>query len=233
MPQRLVKVAKELNVGTATIVEYLHGTGFEIENKPTAKVTDEMYEKLVQEFSSSIAVKEKADQLILGGSRGGKKLDGETIVEEKPVVKPEKPPVSKAAEPEVKPEEVKTEPEVPATVAEDDKPRLKVVGKIDLDADKKKKEEARKRKEEEAKASEEKIKEPETTGSRSDDKEAGVEEDSGKRMSYGKDVEEDMVRAETPQLKGLKILGKIDTDKLEKKKQKKEKEEATEEPGRQ
>ncbi len=231
MPQRLVKVAKELNVGTATIVEYLHGTGFEIENKPTAKVTDEMYDKLVQEFSSSIAVKEKADQLILGGSRGGKKQDTDTLVEERPAAKPEKPVVQKTEPADDKPKEAeKEEPEVTTSVPEGDKPRLKVVGKIDLDADKKKKEEAKRKKEEEekekekAKAKEASEKETESSGARSDDKEAEVEEGSGKRMSYGKDIEEDVVRAKTPQLKGLKILGKIDADKLDKKKQKKEKE---------
>jgi len=40
MAQRLVKVAKELNVGTSTIVDHLVGLGFEIDNKPTAKVSD-------------------------------------------------------------------------------------------------------------------------------------------------------------------------------------------------
>jgi len=46
MAKRLVKVAKELNVGTSTIVEYLVNNGFEIDNKPTAKVSDEMYAKI-------------------------------------------------------------------------------------------------------------------------------------------------------------------------------------------
>ena len=43
MAKRLVKIAKELNVGTSTIVEHLTNNGFEIENKPTAKISDEMY----------------------------------------------------------------------------------------------------------------------------------------------------------------------------------------------
>ena len=34
MDKRLVKVAQELNVGTATIVEFLGAKGFHIENKP-------------------------------------------------------------------------------------------------------------------------------------------------------------------------------------------------------
>ena len=73
MSKRLVKIAKELNVGTATIVEHLHKSGFEIENKPTAKVTDEMYSELLKEFSKSIAIKEKADQLVIGTRPQAKK----------------------------------------------------------------------------------------------------------------------------------------------------------------
>ncbi len=42
MAQRLVKIAKELNVGTTTIVEHLKEVGFELENKPTTKISDEI-----------------------------------------------------------------------------------------------------------------------------------------------------------------------------------------------
>ena len=66
MAKRLIKVAKELNVGKDTLVEYLNNNGFDIENKPTSKVTDEMYNSLLKEFSESIAIKEKADQLVIG-----------------------------------------------------------------------------------------------------------------------------------------------------------------------
>ena len=66
MSKRLVKIAKELNVGTTTIVEFLQSNGFEIDNKPTSKVSDDMYDILVKEFSNSIAVKEKADKLVIG-----------------------------------------------------------------------------------------------------------------------------------------------------------------------
>lgn len=71
MAKRLVKVAKELNVGTSTIVEHLTKSGFEIENKPTAKVTEEMENVLLQEFSKSMAIKEKADSLVIGSGRAG------------------------------------------------------------------------------------------------------------------------------------------------------------------
>jgi len=66
MAKRLVKIAKELNVGTTTIVDFLKENGFEIENKPTSKISEDMHDALLKEFSNSIAVKEKADKLVIG-----------------------------------------------------------------------------------------------------------------------------------------------------------------------
>ena len=77
MAKRLIKVAKELNVGISTIVEFLNQSGFEIDDKPTAKVTNEMESKLYEEFRESVAIKEKADQLIIGTRPATKK---ETVV---------------------------------------------------------------------------------------------------------------------------------------------------------
>lgn len=50
MSRVLVKVARDLNVGTAAIVEYLNSKGFDIENKPNAKITDNMYDELARSF---------------------------------------------------------------------------------------------------------------------------------------------------------------------------------------
>ena len=61
--KRLVSVAKELNVGTATIVDHLKSKGFDIDNKPTSKLTDDMYHALLKEFHNEIVMKEKADQI--------------------------------------------------------------------------------------------------------------------------------------------------------------------------
>ena len=66
MSQRLVKVAKELNVGTDSIVEYLSKKGYVVEAKPTSMITDEMHNLLLQEFSTSMAIKEQANSMIIG-----------------------------------------------------------------------------------------------------------------------------------------------------------------------
>ena len=54
MTRLLIKVATDFNVGLTTIVEHLHKKGYDLDSKPTAKVTDEMYEELLKEFQGSI-----------------------------------------------------------------------------------------------------------------------------------------------------------------------------------
>ena len=66
MARRLVKTASEFNVGTSSIVEFLQKKGFTIENKPTANISDEMFEELKKEFGASQAIKEKAEALVIG-----------------------------------------------------------------------------------------------------------------------------------------------------------------------
>ncbi len=83
MAIRLVKIAKELNVGTSTIVEYLISKGFEIDNKPTSKISEEMHSTLLKEFSTSMAVKEQADQIVIGN----RVTKEEEVVAPKPVFK--------------------------------------------------------------------------------------------------------------------------------------------------
>ena len=236
MPKRLVKIAKELNVGTTTIVDYLSSIGFEVENKPTAKVSDEMIDELLKEYSSSMSVKEKADQLVIGN-----RVEKDAPVEPAPVApapKPEakaptpppvvEPPVEEVAPPvveEVKPPEPVVEEKAPVEVdepkveekKEEEKeeakstPKIKVVGKIDLDKGKKKKK---------PKAEKAPEKKKETEAVKEIPKAEEVVED--KKVSKTTDrPKEELLRAKTPQLKGLKILGKIDTNRLKEPKKKK------------
>ncbi len=278
MAKRLAKVAKELNVGTSTIVEFLQEQGFEIENKPTTKITEEMEAKLLAQFQKSRATKEQADQLVIGTRPLTKKASepekkptltfatpGELTLTKKKIhaeaaPKEEAPAARTQPSAPALPEQPR-EPEPAETTApaeEEDKPRigLKVLGKIDLDKtarpgkSKKKKEEeqpasppaaeeTRPTKEEKAPVAEapapqtppapaaESDKAPEqpdqpaetpaparpaaekapTGESAPSDNEAGSEENT-------------VIRAKTPELRGLKILGKIDVE--DKKPRKKE-----------
>ncbi len=72
---RLAKVAREINVGIDTITAHLLKKGFEVESKPTTKLSPEMYDILITDFKSSIALKNKASQISLRSKRETKKVD--------------------------------------------------------------------------------------------------------------------------------------------------------------
>ncbi len=202
----LLKIAKEFNVATTTIVDFLISKGFSIENKPNAKVSDEMYDALGKEFKGSADIKEKADQIQIGTSF--KKA------EEKPVFKPVIKPLEKEApKPEPVVEETAKVAPVAAPPAEQEvveakaeTPKLKILGKIDLTPKPKK---AAPKQEQTPEVKEEEpvhtpvAEQPETTAP------------PAKETEVVKETEEiEEYRAVTPQLAGLKILGKIDTEKF-------------------
>ncbi len=88
MSKLLFNVAKELNVGTTTIVEFLAKKGHSIENKPIAKVTDDMYKDLTKQFQSSMNEKAKADSIVIGTRPAQKKEDVAPVIikRDKPVL---------------------------------------------------------------------------------------------------------------------------------------------------
>ena len=291
--KRLIKVAKELNVGISTIVEHLNGNGFSIEGKPTAKVTDEMYNELLNKFERSIAIKEKADKLIIGTRPvapkeapvspppappippPAPKVPVPPVVKEvkkvepiptPPPVVPTPPPapkevvvvapkevLQKEAKKEIIPPKVEEKAKVEGEVKADKKetpieykatlPKLKVLGKINLDKDKKKSEKKKEApKPAEAKKEEkvvpikiveqkEKVAEvkkevaaPEAKAvseKNTPEKPANITNPPSSEKAKPTSDEPTMIRAKTPELRGLKILGKIDTDKFKPAKKKK------------
>ncbi|MBN2613785.1 MAG: translation initiation factor IF-2 [Bacteroidales bacterium] len=62
---RLSKIARELNVGISTIVDFLHKKGIKIDTNPNTKVTPEQYELLLQEYSNDLSVKKESERLNL------------------------------------------------------------------------------------------------------------------------------------------------------------------------
>ncbi|MGB0838705.1 MAG: hypothetical protein ACPGXL_01125, partial [Chitinophagales bacterium] len=60
---RLIKAAKEINVGIDTIVAHLKKKGFEVESKPSTKLTADMYSVLRRDFKTDSALKERAAAL--------------------------------------------------------------------------------------------------------------------------------------------------------------------------
>ncbi|MCH2215990.1 MAG: translation initiation factor IF-2 [Flavobacteriales bacterium] len=125
---RLSKAAKEFNVGIQTIVDTLAEKGFEIESKPNSKIEPAAYEILMEEFQDSKQLKEKAK------SAGVVTVNKETVtIEREAEEKKER--AEEKEEVLVKNVQSSAEevirPEVKAA------PGLSVVGKIDLDKDKK------------------------------------------------------------------------------------------------
>lgn len=61
---RLIKIASEINIGRETIVEYLKTKGHEIDNKPTATLSDEMVEIIYDKFKREKKAAEKQREKI-------------------------------------------------------------------------------------------------------------------------------------------------------------------------
>ena len=119
MSIRLNKVARDLNVGIQTAVDFLQKKGFSIESNPNTKISDEQYALLVKEFSKDKNLKIESERI--SQERHNKDKNKATVsidgYEEQPAIDKEL----------VEPQEIKTE------IAEEYKPKIKQVGKIDLD----------------------------------------------------------------------------------------------------
>ena len=64
MAIRLNKVTRDLNVGIATVVEFLQKKGHTIEASLNAKITEEQYAELVKEFSKDKNLKKESEKFI-------------------------------------------------------------------------------------------------------------------------------------------------------------------------
>ena len=153
--------AKEFNIGTHTLIEFLVSKSFNADDlKPSTKLTEAMYRVLQSEFQQDKAAKQKAEQVDLPKGAGSgemkKKRDEEDLSikkkEEKAKAVVAAPAEVKAPEPEVvvpevqetppavvveKASEVKEEKEAGTAITNIEAPELegpKVLDKIDLDA---------------------------------------------------------------------------------------------------
>jgi translation initiation factor IF-2 len=128
---RLSKIARELNVGISTIVEFLHKKGVKIDSSPNEKITSEQVDMLLKEFSSDLNVKKESEKLNLRNKRD--KLETVSIGD----LHHEKEPEVQDFEEELLIKDLRVtglhhEPEVEHT-AEIEPIRLNVIGKIDID----------------------------------------------------------------------------------------------------
>ena len=258
MAKRLIKVAKDLNVGISTLVEHLQKQGFEVENSPRAKVTDEAYKVLLRDFEKSIAIKSQADQLTIGSRIKKNEAEKKEEQEKERKKREEEARVRKEEDERKKREEEerlrkelerlkKQEAEEQARIQrekdraaaeearkrkelEEAKNKLNVVGKINLEEMNKSRSKKPKPKrkpttkpvaktkvnksESEKVTAENKVEKPQS-------KPPVKENDSTTSENMVEtDVPAEVIRAEAPQLKGLKIKGKIDLNRFKKPKKK-------------
>ncbi|MCZ2128641.1 MAG: translation initiation factor IF-2 [Bacteroidia bacterium] len=84
---RINKVATELNVSFQTLIEKLVNKGFEVDAKPSAKISAEMYDFLRSEFKSDKAAKDESKSLKLAIQPAKIKAPAVSDINIKPAVK--------------------------------------------------------------------------------------------------------------------------------------------------
>jgi translation initiation factor IF-2 len=230
MAIKLIKVAKELNVGLHTIVETLHSKGFPgVEEKPTADISDEMLLVLQKEFQKDLAIKQEADKLarpvlkkdpVAGPGTVPPATTPPPAAPAPPVAKPSLLPPREQAAPVETPAPAPPPPKEEPVLVPRERQTLRVVGKIDLDKPKESPTPPPPPKEEPVKPVEKPkpvvqkdpppppppVQEPKKTV-------PPPELAPADRIVEEASSEEELIRADAPTLRGLKILGKISLDK--------------------
>ena len=139
---RASKVVKEFNIALSTLVEFLKKKGIEIESNPGAVLSEDAYALVEKEFAKEHLLKEQSRKVAISVKEITESERTKAPVEEpeeviiKTNVLDSKPFAAKSA-PVAKPEPEKPapEPEEPAKVEEKPQaPAIKVLDKIDLDA---------------------------------------------------------------------------------------------------
>ncbi|MDX2134894.1 MAG: translation initiation factor IF-2, partial [Saprospiraceae bacterium] len=239
MPYKLIKVAKTFNVGLHTIVEHLHSQGFtSIEEKPNADVSDEMYAALQKEFQKELAIKQEADKLLR--TPPVKKETPAPAPAPPPAPPPKEPSEPAASRPQVVAQPpLREEGQAPANAEETSAkreplsraPGLKVLGKIDLNPPKPApKPEVKPAPEPEKPSAEEsQPKEPARPDAKPAPEKPAVAEQAPpppppqakpapppappvKPEPPAPSAEPEIYRADSPQLRGLKVLGRINLE---------------------
>ncbi|WP_104734799.1 translation initiation factor IF-2 [Hanstruepera ponticola] len=212
---RLNKVLRELNISLDRAVEYLDSKGIEIEKRPTTKISEEVHNLLQDEFETDANKKAKSQEVSEAKQKEKEalRIQRERELEEKEQAKAKR----EAAQKEKEQEVVKAKSTLSGP---------KQVGKIDLEADKKKPaktKEVEEAKIEEVKPEKESPKtvEPKKEKVASKPKEATPKK--AKEVEASEDAPEEKVETQYQKLSGPKIAGdKIDLTQFNKPKKKKE-----------
>ena len=221
-------------MATSTIVEFLTGKGFEIENKPIAKVSAEMESAVRQEFAKAISDKEKAAKMEFGTRPTAPPpppppVRSATPPPPRPAATPPPPPVQRPqpaaarastppAPPAAAPKPAAPQPQAqPAGKRE--VPGLKVMGKIDLDANRRPAKKAPEKKPDPVaqKPAATPAATPATPPKTGEAAPKTAQPVAKAATPDAKSAEQpDIHKTAEPKLRGLKVLGKIEIKKTDK-----------------
>jgi translation initiation factor IF-2 len=229
---RLSQVARKLNIGKNTIIEFLDSKGYKIEDNPNFKIDSEQLDLLSREFADSALDKEEASSLSIGYKHSENVVINAEAETTPPLREDEDEEILiKGNQFDQKPdkaisEDSKTADETPVADGISEKPKLKgikVIGKIDLDKKSTPKPapepEVEVKKEEEPVVEEAEVKEEpapeaeEKTATEEIETPAVVEKDIEVTEKEAPKLEEKVIEAKAETLKGLKVLGKIELPK--------------------
>ncbi|PIF02750.1 MAG: translation initiation factor IF-2 [Paludibacter sp.] len=199
MATRLRKACKDLNVGITTAVDFLSKKGVEIESNPNFKLGDEEYLLLAKEFNLDMALKLEA-----------KKQSEERMSKEKKE--------SVAIEDFKKKKEKEKAKNIETSKTEISKPKLKKIGRIDLDDLSGKK---KKKKQEIEVQSKEPVKEDIVVKTEKTKKEDKKEEIVKEEITLPKKEIEKDTKKETEKVKVVEQEPKIEKETSSKKEEKK------------
>ncbi len=191
---RLGQASRKLNVGHNTILDFLAKKGLAVENNPNAKLTAEQFAMLAKEYASSASEKLEASSLTIGV-----KLEPNIVppkhepeVHRKKTEEEESVLIKNQSSKDI----VKPKDEVKVDKVEIEKPKLegfKVLGKVELETEKKKEKVVEK----------EKPKEPETVVVKEEKPEPKPE------VEKTPEPETEVIKAKADKLQGLKVVDRI------------------------
>jgi translation initiation factor IF-2 len=230
---RLSKVAKEFNLALGTITEFLAKKGYKVDANPNAKIDEEQYNILLNEFSSEKNAKQEAQQV----SQHIKQKKESVELTQVKITTPKKeeeneeilikdPNLTNKKEEEDKPKVQKSE----SDKSEDDVIKakgeanlnLKVVSKIDLESINQKTKPDKKTAKEKAEAETGKTKKSKKTSDTEEVKSETVPEIVTPQETVTVKTEdpqkEDFLETKYEKLEGPKIMGKISLAQFEEKK---------------
>lgn len=133
---RLSKVARELNVGIGTIVDFLHKKGINIEANPNTKISEEHYALLLKEYSKDLSLKKEIEKIDLSHLKD--KHETVTLKIEEDEV--ENDIDSDTLIKDLKPSQEIFETETEKLIEKGETIKLNIIGKIELEKPKKKEE---------------------------------------------------------------------------------------------